>query len=467
MNNLSAATIAEFVGGSLRGTDATVTGPVVTDSREAIPGSLFVALKGSAADGHDFIDAAVANGAVAVIAEREAEGASTIVVPDALAALGALARAWLARLRDSGDIRVIAVTGSAGKTTTKDLLLQMLSSRGPTIAPVASFNNEVGLPLTVLRADESTRFLVLEMGANHLGELTYLTSIAPPDIAIVLMVGQAHVGEFGGIEAVAKAKAELVQGLRPGGTAILNADDLRVAAMADLADGPVVTFGNVRGTTLMARDVSIRPDGGADFNAYDARTELSAPVSLRLIGAHNVSNALAAIAAVGEVGIDVADAAALISDATAMSPHRMHVTTRADGVTVIDDSYNANPDSMKAALRTLAVIAGRKRRTVALLGEMLELGDASRAHHHDIGLLAVRLNISLTIVVGRGASSIFDGVTQEGSWGDEARFAETLDEAREILSAQLQPGDVVLIKSSHGAGLWQLADELATEGSFA
>lgn len=465
MIELSTSLIADWVGGAALGDSAEVAAAVVTDSREVVPGSLFVALRGENTDGHRFIDQAIERGAAAVLAEREVPGHPTILVEDTLAALGMLARRYLALLRSQQPLDVVAVTGSAGKTTTKDLALQILGTRGPTIAPVASFNNEVGLPLTVLRADASTRYLVLEMGANHLGELTYLTNIAPPDVAIVLMVGEAHVGEFGGIDAVARAKAELVQGLREGGTAILNADDLRVAAMAAHAHGRVLTFGNVTGTDVRAEYVTVRPDGGADFVIRESRTDETAAVSLRLIGAHNVTNALAAVTAAIAIGVPLRDAVDALNDATAISPHRMHVVDRADGITIIDDSYNANPDSMRAALRTLAMIAARKRRTIAVLGEMLEMGADSRARHDEVGRLAVRLNISLTIVVGDGASGIYDGVTQEGSWGDEAIFVSSLDEARARLATELQPGDVVLLKSSHGSGLWKLADELLAEGN--
>ncbi|GAA2522738.1 UDP-N-acetylmuramoyl-tripeptide--D-alanyl-D-alanine ligase [Rarobacter incanus] len=464
MIQLTAAEIASMVDGEVVGEDATVTADVVTDSREAVPGGVFVAIRGESNDGHAFADAAVARGVAVVIAERTIANVTSVVVADSAAALGALARGVLKRLRERAKMSVVAITGSAGKTTTKDLLLQILGSHAPTVAPIRSFNNEIGLPLTVLRATEETRFLILEMGANHLGELTYLTSIAPPDIAVELMVGQAHLGEFGGIEAVAEAKSELVLGLAAGGTAVLNADDLRVRAMSALTAGPVVTFGHVTDADIRASDEIVRPDGGVDFTVTDHRTAQSAPVSLQLIGAHNVMNALAAASVGITLGLAVAAVAGALSSAKALSAHRMHVTERPDGVTIIDDSYNANPDSMKAALRTLAQRAARRRRTVAVLGEMLELGPESRAKHDEVGRLAVRLNISRTIVVGAGASGIFDGVTQEGSWGDEAVFVDTIRDARDLLQHELREGDVVLLKSSHGAGLWELADELAAGG---
>jgi len=359
------------------------------------------------------------------------------------------------------------VTGSVGKTTTKDLLAQLFAADGPTVAPVRSFNNEIGLPLTVLRADEATTHLVLEMGASGIGHIEYLTQIAPPDVSVVLVVGAAHLGEFGGVEATARAKSELVRGLRSDGVAVLNADDHRVMAMAELAPGPVVTFGTSPAAQVRATDVTLDQRGRAAFTLVDARTThapRSASVRLRLVGEHHVHNALAA-AATGLVGgLELADVAAGLSSADALSPHRMHVVDRPDGVTVVDDSYNANPDSMRAALKALAQLAGRDRRSVAVLGEMLELGAEARQAHDAIGRLVVRLNIGLTVVVGDGARAIRDGANHEGSWGDEVVLADDVDAAEQLLAQELRAGDVVLVKSSYGAGLWQLGDRLVGAG---
>ncbi|MDQ2624870.1 MAG: UDP-N-acetylmuramoyl-tripeptide--D-alanyl-D-alanine ligase, partial [Actinomycetota bacterium] len=251
---LTAAEIAAITGGTIDAVDAEarVEGPAVIDSRDVVPGALFVALPGERSDGHDFAASAVEAGAALVLASRRT-GAPSVVVPDVELALGALAREHLARLRPGG-VRVVGVTGSVGKTTTKDVLLQVLGASGPTVAPVASFNNEIGLPLTILRADPQTRFLVLEMGAAALGEIDYLTGIAAPDVAVVLRVAHAHVGGFGGIEAVARAKSEIVRGLATGGVAVLNADDDRVAAMAPLAERSVL-FGESALATVRARDL--------------------------------------------------------------------------------------------------------------------------------------------------------------------------------------------------------------------
>lgn len=474
---LTAADVAEATGGRLFADAATpVTGPVVVDSRRVEAGGLFVALPGERVDGHDFARGAVESGAALVLAARELEGVPTVVVDDVQAALGELARAVLARVRAAGDLRVVAVTGSVGKTTTKDLLGQLLADLLPDgvapedglVVPTGSFNNEVGLPLTVLRVTEATRFLVLEMGADGPGNIAYLTRIAPPDVGVVLAVGVAHVGKFGSVEAIARTKAEMVTGVVPGGTVVLNADDQRVAAMAALAapEHTVTTFGTISSADVRAADVEVDASGRATFDLVAGGAE-PAPVALRLVGAHHVSNALAAAATVLALGGSAVAVADGLSRATPVSPHRMAVTERPDGVTVVDDAYNANPDSMRAALRALAVMAGRTRRSVAVLGEMLELGDGSRAAHDEIGRLVVRLNVKLLVVVGDGAYHIHEGALQEGSWGEESVFVPDLDAARAVLAEALEPGDVVLVKSSLGSGLWRLGDELAAGGPAA
>ncbi|MEV7973105.1 UDP-N-acetylmuramoyl-tripeptide--D-alanyl-D-alanine ligase [Cellulomonas sp. NPDC089187] len=463
----TAQQVAEATGGRLSQVDPTVmiTGPVVTDSRQVEPGSLFVALPGEHADGHDFAAAAVTDsGAHLVLAARELPGVPSVIVEDVEVALGELARAVLAALREAAletreTLTVIGITGSVGKTTTKDLLAQICASAGPTIAPEKSFNNEIGLPLTVLRADESTRFLVLEMGASGMGHLEYLTRIAPPDIAVVLVVGHAHLGGFGGIEAVAQAKSEIVSGLLPTGVAVLNADDSRVAAMASKAPGDVLTFGTTEAADVRALDLRVDRAGRAAFT-LELRDGQRADVQLRLVGEHHAHNALAAAATALTAGLSLEQVATALSGAEALSPHRMHVVDRPDGITVIDDSYNANPDSMRAALKALAVLAGRERRSVAVLGEMMELGPDSRVEHEAIGLQVVRLNIGLTVVVGDGARPIAAGAVREGSWGEEVLFVDDVDQAAQVLSEELRPGDVVLVKSSNGSGLWRLGDLL-------
>lgn len=476
MIELTAAQVAAATGGRLHADpDVTVTGAVIIDSRDAAPGVLFVALPGDRVDGHDYAATAVAAGAALVLASRELDGLPTVVVDDPQAALGELARYVLATARSGthGGVvpQVVAVTGSVGKTTTKDLLGQLLTPEAggedAIIFTKGSFNNEIGLPLTVLRVTAATRYLVLEMGADRLGNIAYLTGIAPPDVGVVLAVGVAHIGHFGSVEIIAKTKSEMVSGVVDGGSVVLNADDQRVMAMASLA-GPgttVQTFGTIPSADVRAEDITIDPMGRASFTLRVARAgeadEQRADVALQLVGAHHVSNALAAATVVLRLGVPLPDVAKRLSEATALSPHRMAVTERPDGVTVIDDAYNANPDSMKAALRTLAVVSGRTRRSVAVLGEMLELGDSARAAHDEIGRLVVRLNIKQLVVVGQGAYHIHEGAMQEGSWGSESIFVPDIAAARELLDGSLESGDVVLVKSSLGAGLTALGDHLS------
>jgi UDP-N-acetylmuramoyl-tripeptide--D-alanyl-D-alanine ligase len=468
MIELTAAEVAQATTGTLHGVaDAVVTGPVVIDSRQVVPGALFVALPGEHVDGHDFAAGAVAAGASLVLAARPLDGVPTVVVDDVQVALGELARVVLARLREDHAVRVVAVTGSVGKTTTKDLLGQLLEPEvgaAAIVVPTGSFNNEIGLPLTVLRATDATRLLVLEMGADRPGNIADLTRIAPPDVGIVLAVGSAHLGRFGDVETIARTKGEMVAGVLPGGTALLNVDDSRVAAMADRAapGTTVVTFGTIPAADVRAREVVV-PAGRAAFDLVADHG--SEPVELRLVGAHHVTNALAAAAAALQLGVDLPTVARRLADATPLSPHRMAVTERADGVTIVDDAYNANPDSVRAALRTLAVMAGRTRRSVAVLGEMLELGETSRVEHDAIGRLAVRLNVKLLVVVGDGAYHVHEGAQQEGSWGEESVFVPDVDAARDVLAGELRAGDVVLVKASNGSGLWRLADELTGVGA--
>ncbi len=450
MQPVTAQWIAEVTGGVLAADPGIEVTSVSQDSRTCRPGSLYVAFPGENADGHEFVGSAAGEGAVLHLVTRAVDAPHVLVV-DATVALGQLARVYLAGLREHSELAVVAVTGSVGKTTTKDLLAHMLPA---CIAPRGSFNNAIGLPLTVFRADETTRHLVLEMGANGAGHIAYLASIAPPDVAVVLAVGSAHLGEFGSIDDVASAKAELIEACAPGATVVLNADDPRVAAMAALAPS-VTTFGL----------------GHADVRAVDLTTErgrarftlvaegAEAPVSLRLMGEHHVTNALAAATVALSLGIHVDEVAELLSAATATSPHRMAVVERPDGVTILDDSYNASPESMRAAFRAVRDLAGPGR-SFAVIGEMLEMGGGSLAAHDELGHLAVRLGIDHLVVVGSGARAAYDAAVREGSFGDEAVFVATIEDARAYLDSTVRSGDTVLVKASHGSGLWRLADDL-------
>ena len=464
MRALTAQWVVNATGGELAADVETVVTSVHQDSRVVTQGSLYVAFVGERVDGHDFVDKAVAAGATLALVSQPV-AAPHILVDDVAVALGRLARAYLALLRTEGEIRVIGITGSNGKTTTKDLLAQILPDA---IAPAGSLNNEIGLPLTVLRADSSTRNLVLELGASAPGDIAYLTNIAPLDLAVVLTVGTAHAGGYANPQALADEKASIIDGLVPGGVAILNADDSQVAAMAGRARSRSVrTFGTSLGADVRA--VNVRLDGGCA--RFDATVQAGAAgvggpaseaVTLGIVGEHHVTNALAAVTVALEAGMSLTAAAVGISAARPLSPHRMALTQRDDGVRILDDAYNASPESMRAALRALLAVADGGR-TWAVIGEMREMGDASAFAHADVGHDAVRLNISHLVVVGDGARAAFDTAVREGSWGDEAMFVATIDEAHDLLAASLAPGDTVLVKASHGSGLWKLA-KLLVEG---
>ncbi|HET6501818.1 MAG TPA: UDP-N-acetylmuramoyl-tripeptide--D-alanyl-D-alanine ligase, partial [Amycolatopsis sp.] len=435
MISLTLAEIADIVGGRLDATDGTptVTGTVEFDSRRLTPGGLFVALPGEQVDGHAFAARAVAAGAAGVLAAREV-GVPAVVVPplppgtahdrsvaltgDAdgsgaavLAALGRLARHVVTELSRRGLI-VVGVTGSSGKTSTKDLIAQLLEPLGPTVAPPGSFNNELGHPWTALRAGSDTRHLVLEMSARGPGHIAELAEIAPPGIGVVLNVGSAHVGEFGSREAIAKAKGELVEALPEHGVAVLNVDDPLVAAMDGRTKARVVGVGENPAASIRAADITLDEQARASFDLVTPHGQ--ARVSLPLHGEHHVGNALSAAAVALELGSTVDEVAARLSAVQRRSARRMEVSTRADGVTVLNDSYNANPESVRAALKALASMS-RGRRSWAVLGVMGELGADSVSAHDGIGRLAVRLNISRLVVVGEQAAAMHSGASHEGS----------------------------------------------------
>lgn len=495
MIELTIAQIADIVGGRLADIspdDAAatrVTGTVEFDSRAVTPGGLFLALPGARSDGHDFAAAAVHAGAVAVLAARPVGVPAIVVDPElagdsaasvlefdtdgsgaaVLAALARLAAAVAAELVDGG-LTIIGVTGSSGKTSTKDLLAAVLAPLGEVVAPPGSFNNELGHPWTVLRATESTDYLVLEMSARHPGNIAALAEIAPPSIAVVLNVGTAHLGEFGSREVIATTKAELPQAVPSSGVVILNADDEAVAAMADKTSARVVRVGRTRSSDndVWADAVTLDALARPRFTLHTADGQID--VALAVHGDHQVSNALCAAAVALECGATLDQVAGALAAAGPVSKHRMAVATRSDGVTVINDAYNANPDSMAAGLKALAAIAnegGEKRRSWAVLGEMAELGDDAISEHDRIGRLAVRLDVSRLIVVGTGRSmsAMHHGAVMEGSWGAESTMVADADAALALLRAELRAPDVVLVKASNAAGLGALAESLLAEDS--
>jgi UDP-N-acetylmuramoyl-tripeptide--D-alanyl-D-alanine ligase len=465
---LTLAELAQALGGSLllpdgTGDDAVVTGAVETDSRLVVPGSVFFALPGEETDGHLFAPAAADAGAALVVAHHEvAVEVPQLIVENGVAALAAMARLVVERVRSAGRLRIVAITGSNGKTTTKNLLRSVLDAEGPTVAPEGSFNNHVGAPISMLRVDESTEYLVVEMGASHEGEIARLVAIATPDIAVVLKVGLAHAGEFGGIEAIQRAKSEIVRDLPATSTAVLNRDDTRVAAMAAQTAARVVWFGQGPDAAVRAEDI-VATAAGTTFTLVvdDVRT----PVRLRILGEHHVSNALATLAVARELGVPLERAIAAIETVPRAERWRMEVLERDDGVTVINDAYNASPDSTAAAMKTLAQIVTPGRRSVAVLGEMAELGEFAQEEHDRLGRLAVRLNIGKLVVVGERARHIHLAAGLEGSWDGESVLVPDVDAAYDLLREELRPGDVVLVKSSKSAGLRFLGDRLAGVGT--
>ena len=492
MISLTVAQIADIVGGELSGisradAEATeVTGTVEFDSRKVTSGGLFLALPGAKTDGHDFAATAVAAGAVAVLAARPV-GVPAIVVPAAehldrasgalehdtdgsgaavLAALARLAAAVAAELT-AGGLRIIGVTGSSGKTSTKDLMAAVLAPLGEVIAPPGSFNNELGHPWTVLRATTDTDFLILEMSARHPGNIAALAAIAPPSIGVVLNVGTAHLGEFGSREVIAATKAELPQSVPSSGVVILNADDPAVAAMADMTAARVVRVSRAAGD-LWSGPVTLDEVARPRFALHAGGEQVE--VALAVHGEHQVSNALSAAAVAIECGASLPQVAHALANAAPVSARRMQVSARADGVTVINDAYNANPDSMAAGLKALAWMArssGERRRSWAVLGEMAELGEDAITEHDRIGRLVVRLDVSRLIVVGAGRamSAMHQGAVMEGSWGSESVLVPDADAALALLRAELADGDVVLVKASNSAGLGALADAVAGDSA--
>lgn len=443
--------IASVVGGELHGEDLLVSGSAYVDSRTPVPDGLFVALVGERTDGHEYAAAAHA-----VLGSRPTSR-PTVVVDDPVVALGLLAR----HVVDLLDVTVHAMTGSQGKTGTKDYLaavLRTLAGDSAVVATTGNNNNELGVPLTVLRADASTRHLVVEMGARGIGHIAYLCGIAPPSIAAVLNVGTAHVGEFGGREQIAQAKGEIVEALAADGTAVLNADDALVAAMASRTRAQVLTFGE-KGR-LRWREVDLDRLGRPAFT-LDLDGELCT-VQLLQTGLHQVQNAAAAAAMAIAAGFTLPAVAQALGQAASASPWRMEVTERSDGMVVVNDAYNANPDSMAAALQAVHAIARATpgRRTVAVLGEMKELGPEHDAGHRAVGAVAAELGIDVVVVVGDAARGIADAAA---AGPGEVIVTVGREEAAAWVRQNAGPEDVVLVKASRGAALEWVAEHLLEE----
>ena len=499
MIDMTLARIAEITGGRLSpeaDPDTHVTGFVEFDSRKIGPGGLFVAFPGARVDGHDFVDKAAEAGAAASLTTREVGRPAVIVEklppregdnsdlaandPDGSAAgvvdgMSKLASAVARELTNNHGLTIVGVTGSAGKTSTKDLIAAVLSRAGETVAPPGSFNNEIGHPYTVLRCTEDTDFLVAEMSARGIGHIAHLATIAPPKIGVVLNVGSAHIGEFGSRENIAKAKGELVEALPASGVAVLNADDELVAGMAPRTNARVVTFSESGNTNAdyYATGVTLDAVARASFTMHTPNGEPQR-VTLGVFGAHQVGNALAAAAVGTELGMDAATVAEALSAASSVSVNRMDVNTRADGVTVINDAYNANPESMRAAIAALGYTAAARPgvRSVAVLGEMNELGAGAEQEHALLADELARYRVTHLVAVGKSAAMA--ALTQRAEdQGIRTTAVADTDEAaqavRELLASapagednwrERGDRDVVLVKASNAARLWVVAEAL-------
>ncbi len=475
MKRHDAGWVCQQVAGTLVGDSATQIGPaVVIDSRKATPGSLFVAFEGENVDGHDFAQDAVNRGAAAVLVTKKTEvSVPQIIVDEIIEALSELAKALVKEAKAAG-LKVIGVTGSSGKTSTKDILAQLLRAAGETVSPVGSFNNEIGLPITACQVVPSTKYLVTEMGSRGLGHVAALCDITPPDVSLVVNVGTAHLGEFGSQEVIAQAKGEIVEALDETGWAVLNLNDPLVKSMAAKTKARIAWFGtgDVQAPqdaelVVIGRHISLddlaRPT--FEIEVSTPRTQFGRKISMQLSGSHMVMNAVAAVAAAVAAGVPVDQVTTQLGEVSKLSPMRMDVTELKSGAALIDDSYNANPDSMAAAISNVGRMGvARKRhypkaRTIGILGDMLELGDNAATFHYKVGEQAAEAGFDVVIAVGDFASDILAGA-QDHSLVIETHEAKTHQEAADAIS--LRQGDVILVKASRGIALDKVAELLRT-----
>ncbi|MEV8413956.1 UDP-N-acetylmuramoyl-tripeptide--D-alanyl-D-alanine ligase [Streptomyces niveus] len=451
---LTLAEIAAATGGTLHqaGDPHTVVdGPLSFDSRAVAPGGLFVCLTGRTLDGHDFAGQAVRDGARAVLATRAVD-APAVVVDDVLEAMGRIAAAVASRYAGT----VVALTGSAGKTTTKDILATVLALHGPTVANEKSFNNEIGFPVTVSRVRPDSRYLVLEMGARGIGHIASLCAVVRPSIATVLGIGSAHAGEFGSRQATADAKSEIVRALPANGTAVLFGDDPLTRAMAAVTDAKVLTFGTTPDCDVRATQPGVDEHGRPYFSLHHGAAQ--AHVQLRVHGRHNITNALAAAATAVAAGVPLDLVVSGLQSAELASGGRMEILPRPDGVTVINDAFNASPESVLAALDALADIAGRDRRRVAVLGEMAELGPDADQWHDTVAEKVI--DTGVTHMIGIGGDHAQRMITNVRAGGVAATEADRALPLAPQINDLLKPGDVVLVKGANALGLDVMAREL-------
>ena len=451
MIKMSAEQIAIVVNGALSGSaDISETAEFQFDSRQISRGDVFLALVGDNADGHEYVSDALKNGAALSIVTKPVSGPH-IVVKDVLTAIAALATYVRSQLT---NLKVIGITGSQGKTTTKDMLNTVLQTAGSTIAARGSFNNDLGVPLTVLRSNPQTRFCVVEMGARHGGDILALTKIATPDVGAVLKVGNAHLGEFGSREKIAQTKGELIAGLNPGAFAVLGTYDEFTPLMEFAPGVKKITFGEKHDCDVRAADIEFR-GGYAHFDLVTP--EGREPVALRVLGLHQIPNALAAAAISYALGLNTAAIAAALSMHESASKWRMEIH-EGGGLLLINDSYNANPESMEAALRTLALLAQeRGGRSWAFLGTMHELGEQSAHMHQEVGELVERLGIDHIVAIGN--QNYLQGLN---GLSTVKHYFEKVEEAKDLITA-FEPGDVVLVKASRAEHFEELASAVVSK----
>ena len=452
------SSVAELTKGRLLGSDATVRG-ATADSRDVRRDDLFVALRGERTDGHRFVDDALAAGAGGALVEEEGAYAGPVVLT-ADAGRGLLELA--ADEREASEARVVAITGSTGKTSVKDLTAAVLATRHRVHASPRSFNTEVGVPVTLLRAPEDAEAIVVEMGARGRGHIALLAGVARPDVGMVTNVGAAHLEMFGTREAVGEAKAELVEHLEPDGVAVLNADDPVVRGFAERTAASVLLYGQAPEATVRGEDVSLDELGRPSFTL---RTPAgSERVELSVVGEHMAGNALAAAAAGVALGLSPGECATGLKDAR-LSSWRMEVVETPGGVRILNDAYNANPASMAAGLKAAGWMA-RGARCIAVLGWMAELGDTSDEEHERVGELVARLGVDHLVTVGPDAARIAAGAAREGVEPDRITEVGGADEAADVVRDLVRPGDLVFLKGSRVAGLERVA-ALLVEGDGA
>ena len=429
--------IAKIVGGKTYGDSSQVISSApVFDSRSAVKGSLFLALVGQSTDGHDFVQDAKAHGATGFLTTKQVAG-DGVVVSDVLIAVRTLAAYVRKQLP---DLIVIGITGSSGKTTTKDLLSSILSSRASCVATKASFNNELGAPITLLECDAETKYCILEMGARHQGDIAALCDMAQPNVGVVLRVGTAHLGEFGSVEKIAQTKGELIQSLKPEAIAVLGTYDSHTKVMNTLHSGRVIYFGEGAQDDVRAADIELR-EARPHFDLVTPAGRDA--VGMRLIGAHQISNALAAAAVCTALDIPIEVIASGLSTADLASKWRMQIND-VDDLLVINDSYNANPESMIAALDSMALFAQeRGGASWAFLGQMHELGAQSNALHASVATHAHELGVDHLVSVGTRAFA--EGIPADSS--TTLHYCQDFAQALSLVS-HFAPGDVVLVKAS-------------------